>query len=1040
MKKFKMTLLTLVAMLCLVFGMAFAVACGGDEGGNEGETEYYTLTLTYEKSQGTVTASAAASDKGYVKDETVTLTVTPAENYAVDSVKIGETGLNAGTDGKYSFKIGGNTTVTVTFKDTTPAVTYYTVTLSYDESQGSVKKSDPASENGYVKGETVTLTVTPAADYEVDSVKIGDAALDADAEGKYIFAVEDNTTVTVTFKEVEKGPSENALLLDEEYYGTYHDMAEADKSPDLVINKNGVFWGENEVLLKEDIDEMGNYTVTVGDDTTPYAFRLNDDGTIFLFTFDTSVDLTFLKEGVTLSYSVTVTIVGDETWGTATLSPEKTTYEQGERVTLTVTPAAGYLVDYAMVGMDIASFDDDGKYEFTVTMDTDIFVYFKKDVVISEEFRGEWTNIKDSADKLTLGDKTLTWAGHEVTVDSIDEYQSYDEVTLEPVTIGLTLSLTIDGNDGILVTLFNGANAFNLSWFEFGDTGVIDHTYYFVKGDGGKVAAEDLAAGSFTQLNGFPHIKTVVAEDGSLTIDGQAAKVYYTGENYLVAVSSFVYLAEIVNANLFTVEEIGAEEPATLFFLRDEFTVAPYAPIVGEWTGANGEKLNIAADGAVTLTGVEGVEKITLLASDAASSAFLVQTADGYEVAEFYGDYGEGTLNYYLMSNTLYVSLSKAPETLKLGETWQSAYAYSGEDFFPPFQKFVVDENGLGFVNRFNVLIEGSYAYGAKASETEYVLIVVDEWGTADFYTLKLDAAAKTITVVDSYGDEYVYAQTTLEVTENFKVTLDFDGEQGSATVNGEMAESDGKTYYIEKEESTASYTFTLSVTANPGFAVDTVTVGGQTLTVNENGTYTFTSDGTDVTVTITFKEAALEPVVLDASRQGTYSCEGLEDLVVAADGSVKWGENVVYLVEAFDTGTGYTVMIDGGSWTLDISESDALSLMNMTGEYYYFTKNGGSTATSYTVTVTCEAAEGTYSEVMGTASADKTTCNANDTVTVTVTVESGYEIETVTANGETLTFTEAGNGTFTYTYTVTEDTAIVVTFKVATSQDAPAA
>lgn len=103
MKKFKMTLLTLVAMLCLVFGMAFAVACGGDEGGNEGDTEYYTLTLTYEKTQGTVTASASASDKGYVKDEAVTLTVTPAENYEVDSVKIGETALNAGTDGKYSF-------------------------------------------------------------------------------------------------------------------------------------------------------------------------------------------------------------------------------------------------------------------------------------------------------------------------------------------------------------------------------------------------------------------------------------------------------------------------------------------------------------------------------------------------------------------------------------------------------------------------------------------------------------------------------------------------------------------------------------------------------------------------------------------------------------------------------------------------------------------------------------------------------------------------------------------------------------------------
>ncbi len=163
---------------------------------------YYTVTIApYDTEGGTVTVSSSASDKGYVKDEEVTLTVTPAANYAVDEVKVNDAAVEL-TEGKYTFKVAGNTTVSATFEDTR---TYYTVTIApYDTESGTVKVTDPASSKGYVAEEQVTLTVTPDADHEVKEVKVNDAPVALDAQGSYTFQVAGNTTVSATFAEVQK--------------------------------------------------------------------------------------------------------------------------------------------------------------------------------------------------------------------------------------------------------------------------------------------------------------------------------------------------------------------------------------------------------------------------------------------------------------------------------------------------------------------------------------------------------------------------------------------------------------------------------------------------------------------------------------------------------------------------------------------------------------------------------------------------------------------------------------------------------------------
>ena len=94
--------------------------------------------------------------------------------------------------------------------------------------------------------------------------------------------------------------------------------------------------------------------------------------------------------------------------------------------------------------------------------------------------------------------------------------------------------------------------------------------------------------------------------------------------------------------------------------------------------------------------------------------------------------------------------------------------------------------------------------------------------------------------------------------------------------------------------------------------------------------------------------------------------------------------------------------------------------------EDYYFTKEGGSTSTTYTVTI--EYGNDDYTAAMGTATADKTSYNDGDTVTITVTPGSGYALDSITPDGETLTQNADG----TYSFTIHADTDVVVTFKQA--------
>ena len=79
----------------------------------------------------------------------------------------------------------------------------YTVRIAdYDTTQGTVTISPESEDGKYSEGTEITVTVTPNTGYELDTFKLSteDLASTPNNDGKFVFKVQQDTTITVTFK------------------------------------------------------------------------------------------------------------------------------------------------------------------------------------------------------------------------------------------------------------------------------------------------------------------------------------------------------------------------------------------------------------------------------------------------------------------------------------------------------------------------------------------------------------------------------------------------------------------------------------------------------------------------------------------------------------------------------------------------------------------------------------------------------------------------------------------------------------------------
>ena len=126
-------------------------------------------------------------------NEEITLTVTPAEGYEVETLTYTVEGGEAVPIENNKFTMpAGNVTINATFKKAT-----YTITVTNPSTEVTVDKTTAQM------GDEVTITITPAAGYEVDAITVMAGETPVTVENNKFNMPAANVTVTVTFKKTD---------------------------------------------------------------------------------------------------------------------------------------------------------------------------------------------------------------------------------------------------------------------------------------------------------------------------------------------------------------------------------------------------------------------------------------------------------------------------------------------------------------------------------------------------------------------------------------------------------------------------------------------------------------------------------------------------------------------------------------------------------------------------------------------------------------------------------------------------------------------
>ena len=243
---------------------------------------------------------------------------------------------------------------------------------------------------------------------------------------------------------------------------------------------------------------------------------------------------------------------------------------------------------------------------------------------------------------------------------------------------------------------------------------------------------------------------------------------------------------------------------------------------------------------------------------------------------------------------------------------------------------------------------------------------------------------------------DHTISATFTEIPDNhIVITVNADAIGGSVTPNG--------TQSIEQGEN-----FTFTVTPDACYAIGTVTVNGNEVTLDANNSYTIQNVTTEQTVNVTFSPITYI-ITANAGNGGT--------ITPAGDVEVNCGENMTFAIAASE---GYQI-------------ADVVVDNESVGAVESYTFNDV-TANGHSISATFEAIPANVIEIVVNADAEggsvsptgTQTVTEGDDFTFTVTPDACYTIGTVTVNGTPVEL-DANNS---YTITnVTSEQAINVTF-----------
>lgn len=344
----------------------------------EGDT---TVTVTFKKAEKfnisfSVTGSGSVSlDKSQAYyGETVDVTFKPNAGYGLSQVLVNGEDKTADVtaDNKLAILVTQDTVIKAVFAKP------YEIAVNVSDDQGGTAV---ANKETAMAGESVEITITPDAGYQIASVMVGEEDKTADVkDGKLILTVTGDTEVTVTFEKMEFTVSVHANT-----GGRVQTNASVAKFGDTVT-----------ATITPDAG-YGISKVTVnGEDKTA---EVQEGKLAFVITQNTTLEVTFAE-----LYDISVEF-GEG--GTAVANKE--TAMAGEDVEINITPDAGYKIASVMVGEEDKTADvKDGKLTLTVAGNTEVTVTFEKVIYNISVKYGEGGKAE--------ADKAAAAAGETVTV------------------------------------------------------------------------------------------------------------------------------------------------------------------------------------------------------------------------------------------------------------------------------------------------------------------------------------------------------------------------------------------------------------------------------------------------------------------------------------------------------------------------------------------------------------------------------------------------------------------------------------------------
>ena len=307
----------------------------------------YSVTVAEDITNGTVTADKASA----AENDTVTLTVTPAENYEIDSVSYndGSDHVITPVESVYSFSMpASNVTVTATFKAATPA----TYTVTFDANGHGTAPSNQTITSG-----SKASTPTEPTD---DGWTFGGWYKEADCTNEWDFDTDTVTADTTLYaKWIENANNTETLLTTitptgkSTYSETSTEVATVTQDCYTYNSQYGWLWFESGSVT---VAANEGYTITkcvfiqnaktpITISTSPYAIHFERGGVTENSSSGmdgvTSIEVYGYATTTATTYSVTVA----DSIANGTVTADKASAAENDTVTLTVTPAENYEID-----------------------------------------------------------------------------------------------------------------------------------------------------------------------------------------------------------------------------------------------------------------------------------------------------------------------------------------------------------------------------------------------------------------------------------------------------------------------------------------------------------------------------------------------------------------------------------------------------------------------------------------------------------------------------------------------------------------------